>query len=164
MTTRVVVVTVGLVVRLALLFSLFFFFFFSFFFFFFFFFSSFFSAKSSVQVAFHAKLSKTVSTSDSITLVCDEVISNAGGRLRQEDRCVHRPNVRHLLLPGHVRSLSVMIPAFKTVLHIVLDDETIGCLGAHGKGKCTAHVAVEVNAGQKVWLQTWCGWEVRISW
>ena len=97
-----------------------------------------------------------MSTSDSITLVCDEVISNAGGGYDKKTGVFTAP------VSGIYCFLATSGPlcddiSVKAVLHIVLDDETIGCHGAHGKGKSTAHVAVEVKAGQKVWLQTWCG-------
>ena len=113
----------------------------------------FFSARSNVQVAFHAILSETVSTADSITLVCDQIITNVGGGYDGETGVFTAP------VSGLYCFLSTSGPvsddsSVRSVLRTVLDDRAIGYLGACGNGKCTVHITAQVKAGQKVWLRT----------
>ncbi|XP_070209010.1 paramyosin-like isoform X2 [Littorina saxatilis] len=109
--------------------------------------------KVGVQVAFNCALTKTVTTVGQETLICEDVIFSVGGGYDNQTGIFTAP------VSGLYCFMATSSPCDDDVrkaafLWIVLENKDIAFLSAFGKGKCTAHGAVQVNAGQQVWLKT----------
>ena len=103
-------------------------------------------------MAFHAKLSSDVTLTGQQPVICDVVETSVGGGYDGQTGVFTAP------VDGLYCFMVSASPGSDDEdkwcgLYIMLDDRQVGGLLARGKAWSTDHAAVQVTAGQKVWLR-----------
>ena len=117
-----------------------------------------FADKAGTQVAFHAILSKAVTTTKEQTLICDDVYTNVGSGYSSQTGVFTAP------VAGTYCFMATASPNEadndkNAKLAIVLENVMKGYMFSSGYSWSTGHTVIKVSAGQKVWLRTYSGGE-----
>ena len=121
-----------------------------------------FADKAGTQVAFHAILSKAVTTTTEQTLICDSVYTSVGSGYSGQTGVFTAP------VAGTYCFMATASPNDadsdkKARLAIVLENVVKGYMHSLGYSWSTGHTAVKVSAGQRVWLRTFSDREYTFS-
>ena len=103
-------------------------------------------------MAYTAILQNAVVLAGQQTVICDQIITSEGGGYDNETGIFTAPVSGTYCFMANSTPLSDSIEGVCR-LGIVLDGESIARLSARGKILSTCHAAVQVKAGQKVWLR-----------
>ena len=109
--------------------------------------------KFNVLVAFNAVLTDTVTLTGQGPVICGQIVDNEGGGYDDETGIFTAP------VSGSYCFMVTSSPFSDNVdescaLAIMLEDDIIGFLEAHGNEFSTGHAAGKVEAGQQVWLRS----------
>ena len=104
-------------------------------------------------MAFHAVLSSTVTLTGQQPVICDVVMTSVGGGYDGQTGVFTAPVDGLYCFMVSASPVSDDEDKWRS-LDIVLDDRGVGGLLAQGTAYSTDHTAVQVTAGQKVWLRS----------
>ena len=121
-----------------------------------------FADKAGTQVAFHAILSKSVTTTTEQTLICDSVYTNIGSGYSGQTGVFTAPVAGTYCFMATASSCKADSDK-KARLDIVLENDVKGYMCSIGTSWSTGHTVMKVSAGQRVWLRTYSDEEYTFS-